>query len=73
MIIAPKRLSQEALDNLIDEYCLRDRGLIEDGTIPLDSHRKQVRAALDSGKLIILYSKHFKCAKITSPVEMMEH
>jgi len=72
MIIAPHRLSEEALKSLIDEYCLRDWGL-NDTENPMETRRKETKAALDNGKLIILYSKHFKTAKITSAIEMMEH
>jgi len=69
MIISPQQLSQDALDNLIAEYCLRDWGLNETEA-PLENRHQQVKAALDQGSLVILYSENEECAHITSTEEL---
>jgi len=71
MIIDPKQLSEEALNNLIAEYCLRDWGLI-DCESPLESRHQQVKAALDNGQLVIIYSQHHESAQITAASEITQ-
>ena len=56
MIIPYEQLSEEALNNLIDEYCMRDWGLNETEE-PLESRRSQVSKALKAGQLVVLYSE----------------
>lgn len=70
MIIPPEHLSQEAIDNLIAEYCLRDWGLNETEA-PLSQRQEQVRAALLEGKLLILYSEAHESAQLV-PADQIE-
>ena len=69
MIIDPKQLSQEAINNLVDEYCLRDWGL-NDSEAPLENRQNQVKAALDNGQLVIIYSQHLETAQIIAATEV---
>jgi len=64
MVIPYQQLSDDAINNLIDEYCMRDWGLndVED---PLENRRNQVVAALKSGKLVVLYSEFNQSASLT--------
>ncbi|UZE96003.1 YheU family protein [Alkalimarinus alittae] len=64
MIIPHDQLSEDALNNLIDEYCMRDWGLNETEE-PLESRRRQVAQALKSGKLVVLYSDYNQSAALT--------
>jgi len=68
MIIDPKQLSEEAIKNLVDEYCLRDWGL-NDCDESLDDRQQQVKAALRSGQLVIIYSQHLETAQIIAATE----
>jgi len=68
MIIDPKQLSEEAINNLVDEYCLRDWGL-NDCEEPLENRQQQVKAALKSGQLVIIYSQHLETAQIVAASE----
>lgn len=63
MIIPHDQLSEDALDNLIDEYCMRDWGLNETEE-PLESRRKQVIQAIKSGQLVVLYSDYNQSAAL---------
>ena len=63
MIIDPKELSNEAVNNLVDEYCLRDWGLNESEE-PFENKQQQVKTALMSGLLVIIYSQHLETAQI---------
>lgn len=65
MIIDPSYLSEEALDSLVKEYCLRDWG-INDIEAPLESRKAQVQLALKQGKLVIQYSEEEQSAHIIS-------
>lgn len=65
MIIDPSYLSAEALDSLVNEYCLRDWGL-NDIEAPLEDRKAQVRLALNQGRLVIQYSEEEESAHITS-------
>lgn len=65
MIIDASHLSAEALDSLINEYCLRDWGL-NDIESPLEMRQAQVKLALQQGKLVIQYSEEEESAHITS-------
>ena len=64
MVIPYEQLSHDAINNLIDEYCMRDWGLndVED---PLENRRNQVTTALRSGKLVVLYSEYNQSASLT--------
>ncbi|WP_250656308.1 YheU family protein [Alkalimarinus coralli] len=57
MIIPYQQLSDEAVNNLIDEYCMRDWGLNETEE-PLESRRHLVKKALKDGQLVVLYSEY---------------
>lgn len=63
MIIPPDYLSPEALENLIQEYCLRDWG-INETEAPLQERQDQVRRALTRGELVILYSELHETAQL---------
>ena len=65
MLIDISLLSREALDGLIEEYCVRDWGL-NDVESPIEARKEQVRAALKSGQLVIQYSEHEESAHIVS-------
>lgn len=69
MIIEPSMLSSEALDSLVQEYCLRDWGLNETES-PLESRKAQVLQALKQGKLLIQFSEEEQSAHITSSETM---
>lgn len=69
MIIPLHQLSEEALNNLIAEYCLRDWGL-NDCESPLLSRQQQVKAALDNGQLLVLYSQHHESAQIIAAADI---
>lgn len=71
MIIDPQQLSEEALNNLIAEYCLRDWGLNESES-PLASRQDQVKAALNNGQLVIIYSQHHESAQIMAASEISQ-
>lgn len=64
MIIPHEQLSEEALNNLIDEYCMRDWGLNETEE-PLESRRRQVSQAIKAGHLVVLYSEFNQSASLT--------
>ena len=64
MIIPHDQLSEDAINNLIDEYCMRDWGLNETEE-PLESRRSQVIQALKSGQLVVLYSEYNQSASLT--------
>lgn len=68
MIIPVHSLSDEALENLIKEYCLRDWGLNEVES-PLADHMEQVRKAVKDGQLLVLYSEHFETAQLVAADE----
>ena len=70
MIIQAQELSQQALDNLITDYCLRDWGLNETEA-PLHTRKLQVENALKQGSLVILFSEHEQSAHITSAADLM--
>ena len=64
MIIPHEQLSEDAINNLIDEYCIRDWGLNETEE-PLESRRNQVTKALETGQLVVLYSEFNQSASLT--------
>lgn len=63
MIIPYEALSTEALNSLVSEYCLRDWGLNET-TNPLAEREAQVRQALKSKQLLIVFSEEEESAFI---------
>ncbi len=69
MIIPAEHLSEEALDNLIKEYCLRDWGLNEIEA-PLSERQQTVKAALSKGALVVLYSEHHETAQLIAKDEL---
>ena len=64
MVIPYQQLSDEALNNLIDEYCMRDWGL-NDVEEPLEDRRIQIVSALKNGLLVVLYSEFNQSASLT--------
>ena len=71
MIIDPKQLSEEAINNLIDEYCLRDWGL-NDSDDSLTNRQQKVKTALNSGQLVIIYSQHLETAQIVAATDVTQ-
>ncbi len=69
MIIPYEALSIEALNNLIQEYCLRDWGLNETES-PLEERRNLVMNALKTGELVIIFSEQDECAYIKAVAEL---
>ena len=69
MIIPYDALSTEALNSLISEYCLRDWGLNETAS-PLEEREAQVRQALKTKQLLILYSEYEESAFIKPASEL---
>ncbi len=69
VIIPSDYLSKEALDNLIQEYCLRDWGLNE-SEAPLQERETHVRRALQQGDLVILYSELHESAQLIDRREL---
>jgi len=65
MIIDPSLLSADALDMLIQEYCLRDWGVNEIES-PLETRAEQVLKAIKQGLLVIQYSEDDESAHIMS-------
>ncbi len=65
MLIDPKLLSAEALDGLVESYCLRDWGINEVES-PMSMRKEQVYAALKAGSLVIQYSELEESAHIVS-------
>lgn len=57
MVIPPDQLSAEALEALIDEYCIRETGST-DTEDPLATCRAQVARALARGQLVVLYTPY---------------
>lgn len=62
-------LSAEALDSLVQEYCLRDWGLNETES-PLESRKAQVFNALKQGQLLIQFSEDEQSAHICAAETM---
>ena len=57
MVIPPDQLSAEALEALIEEYCIREAGGI-DVEDPLVAYREQVARAVANGRLAVLYTPY---------------
>jgi len=69
MIIPIEHLSEDAIENLAKEYCLRDWGLNEVES-PLESRITTVCQAIQQGKLVVLYSEHHETAQLISADEI---
>lgn len=69
MIIPYEALSSEALNSLISEYCLRDWGLNET-TNPIEERASQVRQALKTKQLIVVYSEEEESAYIKPAADL---
>ena len=69
MIIPYDALSSDALESLIQDYCLRDWGLNESES-PLNERRNQVLQALKNKQLLIVYSEHEESAHIKAASEL---
>ena len=71
MIIPYEALSTDALNSLISDYCLRDWGLNETAN-PLEERAAQVRQALKTKHLVIVYSEYEEsaCIKPASDLNM---
>lgn len=55
MIIPLEQLSDEALDGLVEEYCIREHGLNETES-PLAERKAGIVAALRRGEMVVLYT-----------------
>jgi len=55
MIIPPEQLSGEALESLVEEYCLREHGCNESEE-PLGERKRRVYRGVESGEIRILYT-----------------
>lgn len=55
MIIRPDQLSPEALDALVEEYCLREHGC-NDTEDPLAERKSHIRRQVIQGDMAILYT-----------------
>ncbi len=69
MIIPYDALSTEALNSLVSEYCLRDWGLNET-TSPLEEREAQVRQALKTKQLLVVYSEDEESAFIKPAADL---
>ncbi len=69
MIIPFDALSDEALDSLISEYCLRDWGL-NDTASPLSERQAAVRQALKTKQLVVVYSEYEESAFIKAAADL---
>jgi hypothetical protein len=65
VIIPVEQLSDEALDGLIKEFCLRDWGLNETEQ-PLAEREHYVKRALEKGELVVLFSELHESAQLVS-------
>lgn len=65
MIVPWQQLSQEAIDHLVKDYCLRDWG-INDVEQPLEDRQSQVMQALKNGQLKVLFSEIDQSARLVS-------
>lgn len=55
MIISADQLSPEALEALVEEYCLREHGC-NDTEEPLGTRKAEIRRQVDRGEMVILYT-----------------
>ncbi|WP_227519754.1 YheU family protein [Mangrovitalea sediminis] len=55
MIIPLDQLSDDALNGLIEEYCIREHGLNETES-PLTERKATILAALRRGEVVVLYT-----------------
>ncbi|MDX1588456.1 MAG: YheU family protein [Oleiphilaceae bacterium] len=55
MLIPADSLSAEALEGLVEEYCMREHGCNEVDS-PLDAHKATVHRKLRSGELLVMYT-----------------
>lgn len=55
MLIPAETLSAEALEGLVEEYCMREHGCNEVDS-PLDAHKAYVHGKLRSGELLVMYT-----------------
>tara|TARA_R110002072_G_scaffold47597_3_gene130783 strand:- start:9473 stop:9694 length:222 start_codon:yes stop_codon:yes gene_type:complete len=69
VIIPYDALSTEALNSLVSEYCLRDWGLNET-TSPLEEREAQVRQALKTKQLLVVYSEDEESAFIKPAADL---
>jgi uncharacterized protein len=69
MIIPAEALSDEARENLVKEYCLRDWGLNETEQ-PLAERMQAVQVALSQGLLVVLYSEAHESAQLVAKAEL---
>lgn len=57
MVIPPDQLSVEALEALVEEYCLRESGSM-DTEDPLAACRSQVAKAVAAGQLVVVHTPY---------------
>jgi len=55
VIIPTEQLSPDALEGLIEEYCIREHGLNETES-PLGERKDQVRELVRRGEVVVLYT-----------------
>lgn len=55
MLIPADSLSTEALEGLVEEYCMREHGCNEVDS-PLDAHKRYVHAKVRSGELLVMFT-----------------
>lgn len=55
MLISPDQLSPDALDALVEEYCLREHGC-NDTEEPLGTRKTEIRRQVTRGDMVILYT-----------------
>ena len=69
MIISPQSLSADALQNLIEQFVLREGTEYGEQEVPLDDKVAQVRSQLVRGDAYILYSELHQSVDIVSREE----
>ncbi|TVP59867.1 MAG: hypothetical protein EA349_02305 [Halomonadaceae bacterium] len=55
MLIPADSLSAEALEGLVEEYCMREHGCNEVDS-PLAAHKNYVHGKLRNGELLVMYT-----------------
>ncbi|KZX74609.1 hypothetical protein A3715_03465 [Oleiphilus sp. HI0009] len=71
MVIPRKDVSEEALEGLLKEYCLRAWGL-NDVESPIEDRIYSARAALDNGDLVLWYSEYEESAYLLATKDLPE-
>jgi len=69
MIIPIESVSEEALEGLLKEYCLRAWGL-NDTEFPLDESMSYAKAALMKGELVLWFSEYEESAYLLAAKDL---